>query len=64
MTCKCPVAMRYDRQGKRTISCNQEVHDEELEHHFRSAHGITSEDMVKFYVTKAKTEYYEAKYEN
>jgi hypothetical protein len=56
--------MRYDRQGKRTISCNQEVHDEELEHHFRSAHGITSEDMVKFYVTKAKTEYCEAKYEN
>ena len=64
MTCKCPVAMRYDRQAKRTVTCNQDIRREELEQHFRSAHTITSEGMVHFYIEKAKAEYYETKHEH
>jgi hypothetical protein len=53
-TLKCPVALRWNKAGKRFAVCRRPISVDELPVHFRRDHGIGSPEMRQFYLDRAK----------
>jgi len=52
-TLKCPVALRWNKAGKRFAVCRRPIPVGDLPVHFRRAHGIGSREMLQFYLDRA-----------
>ena len=53
-TLKCPVALRWNKAGKRFAVCRRPIPVNDLPVHFRRDHGIGSREMLQFYLDRAK----------
>jgi len=53
-TLKCPVALRWNKAGKRFAVCRRPILVDDLPVHFRRDHGIGSREMLQFYLDRAQ----------
>jgi hypothetical protein len=53
-TLKCPVALRWNKVGKRFAICRRPISADDLLVHFRRDHGIGSREMLQFYLDRAE----------
>jgi hypothetical protein len=51
---KCPVALRWNKVGKRFAVCRRPIPVHDLLVHFRRDHGIGSSEMLQFYLDRAQ----------
>ena len=52
-TLKCPVPVRWNKAGKRFAVCRRPVVVDHLPVHLSQDHGITSREMLEFYLDLA-----------
>lgn len=53
-TLKCPVALRWNKAGKRFAICRRPISVDDMYVHFRKDHRIESPEMLQFYLERAK----------
>jgi hypothetical protein len=53
-TLKCPVALRWNKAGKRFAICRRPIPVDDLLAHLQRDHGIGSREMLEFYLDRAK----------
>ena len=53
-TLKCPVALRWNKAGKRFAVCRRPLRVDDLPAHFQRDHGIGSSEMLQFYLERAQ----------
>lgn len=53
-TLKCPVALRWNKAGKRFTICRKPLSLDHMSIHFRKEHRIESPEMIQFYLDRAK----------
>lgn len=53
-TLKCPVALRWNRAGKRFGICRKPIPVDDLPAHLRRDHHVESREMLEFYSNLAK----------
>jgi len=53
-TLKCPVLLKWNRVGKRFFTCRKPVPVDNLPAHLRRDHGVQNQEMLEFYLERAK----------
>jgi hypothetical protein len=53
-TFKCPVALRWNKAGKRFAICRRPIPVDDLPVHFRKDHSIESRELLQFYLDRAQ----------